>query len=73
MSAIDSPAVVAARLTGRRRAFIEHLSDADRQTAQADRAVTMLTPAGLIDWQHSLQPGDVTAYGRAEANLGGAA
>jgi len=68
---IDSPAVAAARLTGQRRAFIEHLSDADRQTARADRAVTMLTPGGLIDWQHSLLPGDVTAYGHAEAALGG--
>ncbi|HLV03544.1 MAG TPA: hypothetical protein VKY79_03065 [Actinomycetaceae bacterium] len=71
MSVIDSPAVKAARLTGQRRAFIEHLSDADRQTARTDRAVTMLTPAGLIDWQASMLPGDVSAYGHAEAALGG--
>lgn len=70
---IDYPAAAAARLTGQRRAFLAHLSDADRRTAQTDRATTMLTPAGLIDWQASLLPGDVTAYAAADIAVGGAA
>ncbi|HLV04294.1 MAG TPA: hypothetical protein VKY79_06945 [Actinomycetaceae bacterium] len=73
MSAIDSPAVVAARLTGRRRAFLSFLSDADHQYVRAYRGEVFLTPAGLVDWSISPLPGDVTAYGHAEAALGGAA
>lgn len=71
MSAVDSPTVLAARLTGRRRAFLSFLSDADHQYVRAHRGEVFLTPSGLVDWSSSPLPGDVTAWHGAEAALGG--
>ncbi|WP_324649865.1 hypothetical protein [Georgenia sp. H159] len=73
MSAIDSPAVLAARLTGTRRAFLAFLSDADAEHVGLHRAEVYLSAEGLIDWQRGPLAGDVTAYARAEVAVGGAA
>lgn len=72
MSALDYPATVAARLTGRRRAFLAFLSDGDPlDYTRAYRGETFLDDAGLVDWATTPLPGDVTAWHGAEAALGG--
>lgn len=74
MSAVDSPTVLAARLTGRRRAFLAFLSDGDPlDYTRAYRGETFLDAAGLIDWHTTPLPGDVTAWHGAEPAVGGAA
>lgn len=73
-TAIDTPAIRAARLTGARRAFLEMLIDADlERNVRPDRAKVYLTAEGMIDWQRSPLPGAVIDYARAEVALGGAA
>ncbi|MEE6286571.1 hypothetical protein V2J52_02760 [Georgenia sp. MJ173] len=77
MSDVDSPAILAARLTGTRRAFLASLSDGDGAATltyrRADRGGVFLTPAGLVDWSTSPLPGDATAWRGAEPAVGGAA
>lgn len=70
---IDSPTVVAARLTGSRRAFLAFLSDADAEHVTEHRAEVMVDPSGRIAWDSTPLPGDVTAWHRAEVAVGGAA
>lgn len=70
---IDTRAVVAARLTGQRRAFLSYLSDGDAEDVTAHRAGVLIGSDGVIDWGSSPLAGSVVAYRRAEAALGGAA
>lgn len=77
-SAIDSPVVIAARLTGTRRAFISYLVDGDLATVirrpgqiGVGRADIMVDPRGRIVWESSPLSGSVTAYAGAEFALDG--
>lgn len=79
-SAIDSPAVIAARLTGTRRAYVSCLVDGDlatvvRRLGQIGvgpaRADIMVNPGGRLVWETSPLPGSVAAYAGAEFTLGG--
>lgn len=69
MSALESPAVLAARLQGSRDAFVRLLADGDAFTRYGGaawmpfRAVTLVAPDGSIDWSSTWLP-DAPAVAR---------
>ena len=58
MSALESPAVLAARLQGSRDAFVRLLADGDAmgQPWAPSRESVMVTPAGALVWSSTPLP-----------------